>query len=52
MSQSDTRSREPELSPIDTPSGGGISEDWWAMLIGLALLLLGLLGFIPKSVLW
>lgn len=52
MSDQDARSKDLELSATDKPSGGGISEDWWATLVGLALLVLALLGFIPKAVLW
>lgn len=48
----DSDSREPELSATDTPSGGGVSEDWLATLAGLGLLVLALLGAIPDAVLW
>jgi hypothetical protein len=41
-----------QLSATDTPSGGGISEDWLATLLGLAILALALFGFIPDAVLW
>lgn len=41
-----------ELSAVDTPSGGGINEDWLATIIGLAILALALLGLIPEAVLW
>jgi hypothetical protein len=52
MSDIDSRTREPELSATDKPSGGGISEDWWATIVGLGLLFLALLGAIPDAVLW
>jgi hypothetical protein len=52
MNDDDSRVREPELSATDTPSGGGISEDWWATIAGLGLLALSLLGLIPDAVLW
>mgnify|MGYP001171413048 CR=1 FL=1 len=52
MSDGESRHREPELSATDTPSGGGIGEDWLATLAGLGLLLLALLGLIPDGVLW
>lgn len=52
MNTSDSRISDPELSPADKPSGGGMSEDWWATLIGLGLAVLALLGFVPKTVLW
>lgn len=44
---------EGEYSPIDTPSGGGINEDWLATAVGLALLALALLGiFKAEWVIW
>jgi hypothetical protein len=52
MNDSDARAREPQLSPIDTPSGGGVNEDWLATLVGLGLLVLALFGLIPDAVLW
>jgi hypothetical protein len=52
MKNSDSRPRDPELAATDKPSGGGMSEDWWATLVGLALALIALLGFVPNSVLW
>lgn len=52
MNDSDSRARDPELSTIDTPSGGGIGEDWLATLVGLAILILALLGLVPDAVLW
>jgi hypothetical protein len=52
MSKTDSKLRDPELDPTDKPSGGGMSEDWWATLVGLALALIALLGFVPNSVLW
>lgn len=52
MNNNDSSAREPELSATDTPSGGGIGEDWWATLVGLGLLVLALLGLIPDAVLW
>lgn len=44
--------QELELAPTDTPSGGGVSEDWLATLLGLAMLALALFGLIPDAVLW
>jgi hypothetical protein len=52
MNNSDSRTRDPELSATDKPSGGGMSEDWWATVIGLSLAVLALLGFVPKGILW
>ena len=52
MNNSDSRPKDPDLSPTDKPSGGGMSEDWWATFIGLGLALLALLGFVPDAVLW
>lgn len=52
MNHDDSPSREPELSATDTPSGGGIGEDWLATLVGLGLLVLALLGLVPDAVLW
>lgn len=46
------RELESELSATDKPSGGGVSEDAWATLVGLALLFLALFGLIPDAVLW
>lgn len=39
-------------SPADTPSGGGVDEDWLATIAGLAILALALFGLIPGKVLW
>lgn len=52
MKNTDSRLRDPELAATDKPSGGGMSEDWWATLIGLALALIALLGLVPNAVLW
>ncbi len=52
MSEQHPVSREPELAATDKPSGGGISEDWLATIVGLGLLVLALFGLIPKAVLW
>jgi hypothetical protein len=52
MTDRNSRIDPPELSATDTPSGGGIGEDWLATIAGLALLLLSLFGFIPDAVLW
>jgi len=51
---SDRKPDEPELelAPTDTPSGGGVSEDWLATLLGLVLLALALSGLVPDAVLW
>lgn len=43
---------ELELTATDKPSGGGMSEDWLATLLGLAILALALLGLFPDAVLW
>lgn len=48
----DSRVRDIELAATDKPSGGGISEDWAATLVGLGLVLLALFGLIPSAVLW
>jgi hypothetical protein len=52
MSNPDTRLRDPELAATDKPSGGGMSEDWLATLVGLALVVIAFFGLIPKAVLW
>lgn len=52
MSDKHPVSSDPDLAPTDIPSGGGISEDWLATVVGLGLLVLALLGAIPKAVLW
>ncbi len=46
--------RESDVAETETPSGGGggLNEDWLATIVGLAILALALLGFIPKAVLW
>ncbi len=52
MKNSEPPLRDPELSPTDKPSGGGMSEDWWATVIGLGLAALALLGLVPNGILW
>ncbi len=52
MKKTDSRPHDPDLAATDKPSGGGMSEDWWATLVGLGLALIALLGFIPNGVLW
>lgn len=52
MSDREPDKQEIELTATDTPSGGGISEDWLATLLGLAILALALLGLLPDSVVW
>ena len=52
MSDREPDKMESELTATDTPSGGGMSEDWLATLLGLAILALALLGLLPDSVLW
>lgn len=52
MSNREPDKIESELTATDTPSGGGMSEDWLATLLGLAILALALLGLLPDSVLW
>ena len=36
----------------DESSGGGLSEDWLAVIVGLGILLLALFGLIPAGLLW
>jgi len=36
----------------DPASGGLLSEDWLATLVGLGILLLALAGLIPAGLLW
>jgi len=52
MSDKDPNETERELTSMDTPSGGGMSEDWLATILGLAILALALLGLLPDAVLW
>lgn len=52
MNKTDTKLRDPELDPTDKPSGGGMSEDWLATLVGLTLVAIAFFGLIPKAVLW
>lgn len=44
--------RDPHLSPTEKPSGGGISEDWLATVVGLLLLVIALAGLVPGWALW
>lgn len=52
MSDRTSDSEELELTATDTPSGGGVNEDWVATILGLAILALALLGVIPNELLW
>lgn len=52
MSDREPDKTEIELTATDTPSGGGMSEDWLATLLGLAILALALFGLLPEAVLW
>lgn len=52
MNNPDSRLRDPELAATDKPSGGGMNEDWWATAVGLGLIAIALLGFIPRGLLW
>ncbi|WP_168734278.1 hypothetical protein [Pseudothauera nasutitermitis] len=42
-----------DATATDTgPGGKALNEDWLATIVGLAILALALLGFIPREVLW